>query len=251
MSTTAEKEKFVLPTSGTIHIKPRKDSKVVGHASYKAKIAMGASGDKYELPGRNFGISGDGVILNMAKPENRKTYDILMGPNPGIRAWFNPAAKFRYRFDIVNLQKEADDYLANDELKTDYKSQVVKLKPTELKTIGYFFRLGNDPKMIKAGLYKMIDNTAQRAKVGKFLLSADRQLLLYINYGLKGGDEANKKGLYKNSRELFFFNDTVIGLGEDTVIAYLKKETEDSASIYNILKEEYEQALLKDRNIEE
>lgn len=244
---TASQKNDAPGKTGVLHIKPTINSKVVGNAYFKGKKVKGASGAEYVLPGRSFTLNGDGVVLNLAHEENWKTADIILGPNPGIRAWFNPAAKLLYRFDILDIRKEAEEYLKNDELKTDYKSQVVKLKDMELKTIGFMFRLGNEPKTIKAGLYKLIDGTAeQRSKVGKFLMNSDRLLLMYVYFALKQGDAANKSGLYNNGKDLFYFNDSPIGLGEENLIAFLKKETEESQVIYALLRDEYEANLVRE-----
>lgn len=235
-----------VPDSGVIHVKPKKNAKVVGNATYAAKKVKGISGAEYDLPRRMFVIPGEGIILTLSNPEHRKTYDILLGPNPGIRGYFNKTAKMRYRFDIVDIGKEADDYLKNDELKTDYKGQVMKMKATELQALGLFFKLGRDEKTIKAGLYKMIDNSATTAKIAKFLLNTDRVLLNYVYFGLTKGNENAKEGLYKNKSDMYYFSDTAIGFGEDNVLAFLKKDDETAAVVYAYLKEQYEESLLAD-----
>lgn len=227
-----------------IHVKPRENSKVVGNASFSGTLIDG-EGKERKFKGKNiFTIPGDGLVLDLNRPQDIETYAILR--SKVLKPWFNKSAKFRYRFDMVDLASEAEEYLANDELKTDYKSQVLKLKPTELITYGYMFKLGNDPKMIKTGLYKLIDNDATRAKVGKVLLSSDKLLLMYVYYGLKNGDAGNKTGLWKTSNDLYHFNTTVLGLGEGNLVAFLKKEGEASQSIYEILKQDYEKSLAKD-----
>lgn len=231
-------------TSGIIHIKPKENAKVVGNASFSGTL-IDAEGKEHKFKGRKiFTLPGDGIVLDLSKESDRVIDAILR--SKVLKPWFTPSAKFRYRFDRVDLVADADEYLANDEIKTDYKSQVLKLKPTELVTLGYIFRLGNDPKMIKTGLYKLIDNEATRAKVGKVLLNSDKLLLMYANFALKNGDAGNKTGLWKTSKDLFYWNNTVIGLGEGNLLAWLKKDGEDSQSVYAIIKQEYEEALLGD-----
>lgn len=221
-----------------IHIKPKAGSKVFGDESFSG-ILIGASGKEYPYKGsRRFVIPGNGMIIDTSTQQGKDIADIIKGRN--VKVKFNPSAGFNYRFDIVDVAKDAVDYLAADELKTDYKVQVKNMKSIELKTIGFFFKLSGDENTIKAGLYKLIDNDKTRAKVGAFLLHPDRVLLQYIFNGLQIGDGANKKGLYKTDKDLYYFNETPMGLGEDTAVAFLKKETEDAKTIYSLLKDGYE-----------
>lgn len=227
-----------------IHIKPKEHAKVVGNASFSGTLTDG-DGKTHSFKGKKiFTIPGDGIILDLSRENDRVTDAILR--SKVLQPWFSKSAKFRYRFDRVNLEADAEAYLATDELKTDYKSQVLKMKDTELITYGYLFKLGRDPKMIKSGLYKLIDNDATRAKVGKIFLHPDKLLMMYAYFGLKNGDAANKTGLWKTSKDLYYFGETVLGLGDGNMLAFLKSDTEASNSIYEILKTDYEKALKED-----
>lgn len=228
----------------TVHIKPRKGAKVVGDATFRG-IYFDSDGKALDYKKKAFVIPGNGMVYDPTTPEGKVVHAMITCK--ALRPVFNPSAKIRYRFDIVNLQKDAADYLKNDELKTDYKSQVMKMSAMEIRTVGYMFKLGTDEQLVKAGLYKMIDSPDKNKmlQVGQFLNSPSRQLLMWVFFALFRGDAGNKKGLYKDKAGLYYYNEIPIGLGEDNLLAWIKRDAEDSNTVYNILKNEYEDAMLE------
>ncbi len=223
-----------------IHIKPRKGAKVVGNQHFSG-LLKGKSGKEYRYMGnKRLSVPGTGMVLDLSKELDQMYYDILTGPS--CRARFDKNAGTMHRFDWIDLDKDAETYLKNEDLRTDYKIAVKELKPHQLRTIGFFFKIGGSLDNIKASLYRLIDSDATRASVGKFLLHSERTMLEYIYHGLKVGDRANQKGLYKNDSQIFMFNDTPIGMTEDAVLAYLRSDDETATQIRNILKQLYEDA---------
>jgi hypothetical protein len=232
--------------SGKVHIKPIKKLKVFGDSFFSGTL-IDSNGKKHDHKGRKiFTIPGMGVMLNLDRPADKEFYEKVSGPT--LKRLFNPKNKLAYRFDIIDMNKDADDYLAKEDVKTDLKSMVMKLTELELKTIGFFFKMGSDLKIIKAGLYKKIDGDKNsREAVANFLQHVDRKLLEYVYHGLSEGDAASKKGLWKNATGLHYYEDVPIGIGEDSVVAFLKQTNDDAVLIYEVLKTNYENKYLSEK----
>lgn len=229
-----------------IRIKPKKkvtlngkkNSQVFGDRVFSGRISD-VNGKIHEYVGsKPFVINGDGVFLDLDKPEDKLFYDICMGAT--IRKVFNSNAGLNYRFDIENLAKEMDDYLKDDETKTELKAIVMKMKGLELRTLGFFFAIRGSDNTIKGSLYKLIDDKKTTDKVGRFLLHKNRHLLNYVYNALDRGNEGEKQGLYKSERGIYYFNSSAIGNSEDEVLGYLKGESEEAKTIYSLLKKMYE-----------
>lgn len=225
-------------TGTLIRIKPKKGAKVFGDRDFSGMI-RDQNGKLHAFVGsKPFTINGNGVFLDLEKPEDKIYYDLLMGKT--LSKIFNPNAGINYRFDIENLAQDMEDYLKIDETKTEFKAMVMKMKGLELRTLGYFFGIKGSDNTIKGGLYKLIDDKKTTDKVGVFLLHKNRHLLNYVYNALDKGDSSAKTGLYKSDRGIFFFNTSAIGNSEDEVLGFLKGENEEAKTIYSLVKKMYE-----------
>jgi len=189
---------------------------------------------------RTVAFSGTGILLDLENEEHQKMYKLMTEekacaprflPNP------NGSKNATQRFTIENVIEKATTYLASRERKAEVETFITTVAKDEgaLKRFALCFGLKGDVSVIKANLYQMIDSDKLRPKLAELINNIDRPMIELVNVALSEGDSANKKGLTKDGREMFFWNEIPLALGMNELIAYLKNEK--NADLYAAIKE--------------
>lgn len=209
-----------------------------GHAIFKEDNYVKDGVNKVKA--RTIAISGTGVLLDMDDPEQVLVLKAIK-EDKGVAPFFTPqpngARGSKQRFTIKNISDDANSYLDSRERKVAVDTFIANISKDEqqLRKFGLIFGLKGQANIIKAALYKMAEDDQKRPELAKMSQHFDRVMIETIYTCLDAGNKNEKKGLWQDSRKMFYWYETPLAIGLDGTIAYFKdKKNED---LYKAMKE--------------
>lgn len=197
------------------------------------------NGDKVERDSYpEIGFPMLGMVLDLRVNDNWILWEIINHPkNKAIKAIFTPNSPSQ-RYKIVDAEKDASEYIQSFENKVRMQSEVIKLKDrgddADIRRVGRSFGITGSVNVILANLLEMPNTAAGLAKMSKYFMSPDKDLIDLIYTSLSTGNANDEQGLYLSTNGIYKYNELVIGTSFDDVTAFLKKA--ENKEIYAVLK---------------
>lgn len=132
-------------------------------------------------------------------------------------------------FKIVDHDKEAEETIADFDASFGVMEKVKKMSDEEVKLFGTLIGLSGKPNVIKGNIIKMMNaGKTQLDMITSKLNDPDRAYLEVINFQIDKAYESSDEnvGLRKNDGNVYYLNGSVIAVGLDKMIAYLKENDE-------------------------
>jgi hypothetical protein len=224
-----------------VHVKPFEPKKVFGHLTHTGKLTKNGKVVEHwpvYLGAEKFVVDGHGVILNLEKPEDMIFYEIITESDQMRNRFSMGKAGTRKqgtRFYIENAEADSKAYLVEREEKANVDSFINNLDEGQAKRFALAIGIKGSFTHVKASLFRLAESTDGRKKLSAFIHNKSRAMIETIFEAMQYGDPANKKGLYKDGRGVFFWNDSPLGLGQDQTVAYLQQP--EQSDLYNGIKQ--------------
>lgn len=187
----------------------------------------------------SYTIPGVGFALDMKNKRHKAIFEHL-SHDPNQRGFYeegHPSQRFR----IIDLQKEADTYLASMKSKMIAYSKINQLIETEsgqveLVRMGRVFGISGSLNVIQANLMQAIEKPNELTKIMKHLMSEDRVMTEILHAALEIGNAAEEQGFYKSQSGVYYWYKFQCGDTLDKAILWFKEPSNEEA--YNQLKNE-------------
>lgn len=220
-----------------IEIAPRPGSKVTGNYRHSGPITHKQTREViHEFLGATpFQIPGDGCVLNLDNPDQKLIYDCIINGRE-VAAFFGPGK----RFEIVDHQKQDREQIEFVMRRTKVHKYLESLLDEKRiipfgKIIGKY---GNTDESTYAKLLMYSDTPEGCDKIERWFKHADRDIAILIQLALEQGDHTEKEGLYKRpGSEVYYWNEAQIGLGEQSVVTWLKNP--ENKDVYEAMKSKF------------
>lgn len=191
---------------------------------------------------RTVTFMGTGIMLDLENPEHEKMFKVATetkGGKPFFTPLPNGSRGALQRFKIENIEEESNKYLEARERKVELDTFINNISKDEkaLRRFALIFGLKGSVSTIKANLYKMAEDNHSRPKLAAMSLHHDRILIELIYTALDAGSAGNKTGMWKDGKDLYYWNEIPLALGLYETVAFLKQEK--NAQLYQALKDSF------------
>jgi hypothetical protein len=224
-----------------VNVKPFEPKKVFGHLSHTGKLTKNGKIVPHwpEFIGASkFIVDGHGVVLNLEREEDKLFYEIITESDQ-LRSRFSMGKdtkrKAGARFYIEDVEADSKAYLAEREQKAVVDAFIANLDEKQTLRFGLPLGLSGSYSKVRASLYKLAENPDGRKKLADFINNKARVVIETIYEAMKYGDAANKKGVYKDGREMIYMNGQPIGLGINQAVNFFQQP--ENVDMYKALKD--------------
>lgn len=188
----------------------------------------GASAEEkkaFQLEWAEVYIPGVGMILDMNKEHDQILMKIIKG-NRDLAILFEKGQA--QRFEFVDSEKDAAEYLTSLENKMKMIATIQNLKETgedsAIIQAGRSLGIGGSPNVILVEMFKNCERPAELIRMSEYFMSPDKTVLDVIYSAMAKGDREAKKGLYQAANGVYKYNTLTIGTKLEEVVLWLKND---------------------------